>query len=177
MNEDKATQMKERGLSFEKCTEILEIASGYGRDFPDARGVYLSEDERCFIWINQEDHCRLMIQTPSADVQQGFTRWCVVHSALEAGLERQGAKFSRHNMLGYVTCCPSLIGTGGFRVTVRMRTPLLCRRFDYRELIRKLELEVQFVDGGRDPSTSKDAGAIFTSIFTSISTVSERFLV
>jgi hypothetical protein len=83
-------------------------------------------------------------------------RWCNVMKSLEAGLDRQGAKWSRHNMLGYITCCPSLVGTGGFRVVVRMRTPLVCRRIDYRELIRKLELEVRYVDGGSDASASKD---------------------
>ena len=50
---------------------------------------------------------RLFVQTPSADVQQGFMRWCNVMKSLEAGLDRQGAKWSRHNMLGYITCCPS----------------------------------------------------------------------
>ena len=128
MSPDKYAQLMTRGVCFKKCVEPLEVAAGYGRDFPDARGCYLSDDERCYMWVNQEDHCRLFVQVPSADVQSGFVRWCGAMESLESGVKRQGASWSRHSMLGYVTCCPSLVGTGGFRVTVRMRTPLLCRR-------------------------------------------------
>ena len=44
---------------------------------------------------------------------------------LEEGLKREGNAWARDSMLGYITACPSHVGTGGFRATVRMRTPLL----------------------------------------------------
>ena len=150
MEPGEAEQLKQREQLFERCRDVLRVSSGYGRDWPDARGVYRSEDERLFMWVNEQDHCRLFSSIPSADIQQvptkkppaivshrlrsshrrgfvsqGFARWCAAMIGLEEGLKREGNAWARDSMLGYITACPSHVGTGGFRATVRMRTPLL----------------------------------------------------
>lgn len=70
---------------------------------------------------------------------------------LEAGLGAQGYGWATHPSLGYLTACPSHVGTGGFRVTVIARVPLLARWTDphdrpnfFRQLMRQLELEMRW---------------------------------
>lgn len=70
---------------------------------------------------------------------------------LEAGLGAQGYGWATHPSLGYLTTCPSHVGTGGFRVTVIARVPLLARWTDphdrpnfFRQLMRQLELEMRW---------------------------------
>ena len=120
MEPGEAEQLKQREQLFERCRDVLRVSSGYGRDWPDARGVYRSEDERLFMWVNEQDHCRLFSSIPSADIQQvptkkppaivshrlrsshrrgfvsqGFARWCAAMIGLEEGLKREGNAWAR----------------------------------------------------------------------------------
>ena len=35
------------------------IAAGYHRDWPDGRGVFCSDEQDFFVWVNEKDHLRV----------------------------------------------------------------------------------------------------------------------
>ena len=61
-------------LLFHEPDSTLLLASGMGRHWPDARGVFANEARTLAVWVNEQDHCRLFSSIPSADIQQVRTK-------------------------------------------------------------------------------------------------------
>lgn len=76
-----------------------------GRD--EGAGLALSEDESESIMINEEDHLRIQVVRPGMNMAAVWQRADRIDSALEQGLD-----FAFHPTFGYLTSCPSNLGTG-----------------------------------------------------------------
>ncbi len=111
---DKVTFLSNNNLLFQKGDRFQE-AGGINREFPRNRGIYISSDQRLRIWVNEEDHLRIICQDNSADLAQIFNHFCRVHEILALNLE-----FSRSEKYGYLTSCPTNIGTS-MRAGVHIR--------------------------------------------------------
>ncbi len=83
------------------------------------RGVAVRDDERVSIMVNEEDHLRLQALLPGLAVREAWQRIDAVDAALEARLE-----FAFHPKYGYLTACPTNLGTG-LRVSVMLHLPAL----------------------------------------------------
>ncbi|WDP92799.1 MAG: arginine kinase [Desulfobacter sp.] len=92
-------------LAFPKGDRFQD-AAGINSDFPLGRGVFLSADRGFRIWINEEDHLRIMALSPDSDIAGVFNR-------LVRGLEALGRQldFAQDPDLGFLTACPTNIGT------------------------------------------------------------------
>ena len=114
LSSDKISSLSKNNLLFEKGDRFQE-AGGINREFPMNRGIYVSSDQRLRIWVNEEDHLRIICQDNSADLAQIFNHFCKVHETLALNLE-----FSRSDKYGYLTSCPTNIGTS-MRAGVHIR--------------------------------------------------------
>ncbi len=101
-------------LLFKAGDRFLE-AAGITRDWPDARGIFLSNDRRLVAWVNEEDHLRLIAMQPGGDLGEVTDRLDRAHAHLASRLE-----FAQHPRLGYLASCPSNLGTG-MRASVHRR--------------------------------------------------------
>jgi protein arginine kinase len=81
------------------------------------RGVSFDDDESVSVMINEEDHLRLQSLRSGLDLQNAFDRMLTVDRALEETIE-----FAYSEDLGYLTSCPTNVGTG-LRVSVMMHLP------------------------------------------------------
>ncbi len=94
--------------------------SGGGRGAGEkrARGVAVGlPDERLSIMVNEEDHLRIQVIRSGLGLSQALEEVVRADDALEAGLDYAfGARF------GYLTCCPTNVGTGA-RFSVMMHLP------------------------------------------------------
>ncbi len=71
------------------------------------RGVALSKDQRLSIMINEEDHLRIQA------MHEGFALSECLKAAMEADDMIEGyASYGFDEKLGYLTCCPTNVGTG-----------------------------------------------------------------
>ena len=79
--------------------------------------VYVSPDYRISIMVNEEDHLRIQV------LEAGFQLQKVLAMAeeVEAELARR-LEFARSRRLGYVTACPTNVGTG-LRLSVMFHLP------------------------------------------------------
>lgn len=91
--------------------ELERIAEG--------RTVYLAPDRRASVMVNEEDHIRLQCLEPGASLSDAAARL----EDLEQRLARHLA-FATHEKLGYLTACPTNVGTG-LRASAMLHLPAL----------------------------------------------------
>jgi len=80
-------------------------------------GLVLNRDETLCVMINEEDHMRMQALRPGLQLRQAWTAIDQADSNLEKKLE-----FAFSPDLGYLTACPTNIGTG-IRVSAMLHLP------------------------------------------------------
>jgi len=80
-------------------------------------GVVLNRDETCCVMINEEDHLRMQAVLPGFQVKQAWMAVDGVDSELEKTVD-----FAFSIKLGYLTACPTNLGTG-IRVSAMLHLP------------------------------------------------------
>jgi protein arginine kinase len=88
-------------------------------DAQHQRGVAVSEDEAVAIMVNEEDHIRLQVLQSGFQLQEA---WRICSRIDDTLAERLDYSFSPQ--LGYLTACPTNVGTG-LRVSVMLHLPAL----------------------------------------------------
>ena len=80
-------------------------------------GVILNRDETLCVMINEEDHLRMQALRPGLQLRQA---WMAI-DRLDSELERK-LNYAFSNDLGYLTACPTNLGTG-IRVSAMLHLP------------------------------------------------------
>jgi protein arginine kinase len=78
------------------------------------RGVFISEDELTSIMVNEEDHLRLQAFSPGFNLRVCWKRIDRLDDLIESTV-----KYAFDSKLGYLTACPTNVGTG-LRVSVML---------------------------------------------------------
>jgi protein arginine kinase len=84
-----------------------------------ARGVAVGENETASIMVNEEDHLRLQVLRSGLQLDEAWEQINRIDDLLEAKLD-----YSFHPRFGYLTACPTNVGTG-IRVSVMLHLPAL----------------------------------------------------
>ena len=61
---------------FDKPVSPLLLASGMARDWPDARGIWHNDRKNFLIWVNEEDHTRVISMQKGGNIKEVFDRFC-----------------------------------------------------------------------------------------------------
>jgi protein arginine kinase len=80
-------------------------------------GVYVSSCQSCSIMVNEEDHLRLQLLLPGLQLGVAWEELNYIDSLLSQQLD-----FAYDPSLGFLTACPSNVGTG-MRASVMMHLP------------------------------------------------------
>jgi len=104
----------EREMLTERHVISKQLAQSQG-----ARAVALSHDESLAMMINEEDHLRLQVLASGLQLRENYDRINRVDTMLEDSL-----KFAFSPDYGYLTACPTNVGTG-IRVSVMLHLPAL----------------------------------------------------
>ena len=80
------------------------------RDWPDARGIWHNEAKNFLVWINEEDHLRVISMEKGGNIKKVFTRFCDGLKKFESNLQENGYEIMWNEHLGYVLTCPSNLG-------------------------------------------------------------------
>ncbi len=133
----------------------LSVA-GISSDWPYGRGMYISADEQFIIWVGEEDHLRIMAMKCGCLLNEVFDH---LHVSLDF-IEAQGLVFARSEAYGYVTSCPTNLGTG-MRASLHIALPRLTQNGSNVDLLKpvakKLGLSVR---GAGGEHTAAGAGGI-----------------
>jgi creatine kinase/arginine kinase len=49
-------------------------AAGFNKDWPEGRGIFHTHDKSLLIWINEEDHIRIISMTKGFDLKAVFEK-------------------------------------------------------------------------------------------------------
>lgn len=98
-----------------------------------ARGVAIDASERVSLMVNEEDHLRIQIMHSGLDLQ---TAWDEINQ-LDDQIESR-VTYAFHPKLGYLTACPTNVGTG-LRVSVMLHLPALVVTRQIDKVFRSLQ--------------------------------------
>ncbi len=93
------------------------------------RGVVLSRDNRVSVMIGEEDHVRIQALGPGLCLDECLTNALRIDDILD-----QAVEFAFDETLGYLTSCPTNLGTG-LRASVMLHLPLLTESGSMRDIV------------------------------------------
>jgi len=111
-------QLIEDHFLFKEGDRFLETC-GLNREWPEGRGIYHNDAKTFLVWINEEDQLRIISMQQGADIGEVFSRLSRAATEIE-----KVAEFSHSETLGYITSCPTNLGTA-LRASVHIHLPHL----------------------------------------------------
>jgi len=148
---DKTTQQQliDDHFLFKEGDRFLQAANAC-RYWPAGRGIYHNDSKTFLVWCNEEDHLRIISMQKGGDLKQVFGRLVAGIKSIEAKLP-----FSRDDRLGYLTFCPTNLGTT-IRASVHIAVPKLAAdRKKLEDIASKYNLQVR---GTRGEHTESEGG-------------------
>lgn len=97
------------------------------------RGVAIDTAERFSIMVNEEDHLRIQVMCSGLDLMTAWERIDQIDDLLESRLT-----YAFHDDLGYLTACPTNVGTG-VRISVMLHLPALVITREIEKVFRSLQ--------------------------------------
>lgn len=122
------------GLSKADCLSLVErhLISPEFANKQGPRGCLISEDDSVGIMLQEEDHIRIQCIAPGFQLKEAYGRANALDDRLEEVLE-----YAFDERLGYLTACPSNVGTG-LRASVMLHLPALCQSGRMAETVRAM---------------------------------------
>jgi protein arginine kinase len=105
-----------------------EHAEGVG-----ARGVAIDSSEKFSLMINEEDQLRIQVMHSGLDLDTAWQRINQLDDLIE-----NYVTYAFHSRLGYLTACPTNVGTG-MRVSVMLHLPALVITRQIEKVFRSLQ--------------------------------------
>ncbi len=118
----------DRQFLVERQLMSLELADGTGD-----RAVVIDDSERFSIMVNEEDHLRLQVMCSGLDVQHAWQQINEIDDLLQ-----QQLNYAFHDQVGYLTACPTNVGTG-LRISVMLHLPALVVTREIEKVFRSLQ--------------------------------------
>ncbi len=101
----------------------------------------MNKSRNFIVWVNEEDHIRIISMQKGASLKQVWSRLVKAIKAIETKLE-----FVRHEKFGYLTFCPTNIGTS-LRASVHVKVPKIAESGNLKEICESMMLQPRGVHG------------------------------
>lgn len=134
---------------FKEGDRFLQAANAC-RFWPTGRGIYHNDNKTFLVWCNEEDHLRIISMQMGGNLGEVYRR--LVNGVNE--IEKK-VPFSHDDRLGFLTFCPTNLGTT-VRASVHIKLPkLAANRAKLEEIASKFNLQVR---GTRGEHTESEGG-------------------
>ena len=110
-----------------------QLISREHADADGARAVAIDAGENLSLMVNEEDHLRLQVMRSGLDLHGAWNQINEVDNIIEEHLT-----YAFHKHLGYLTACPTNVGTG-VRVSVLVHLPALVITKHIEKVFRSLQ--------------------------------------
>jgi len=141
MKPEDEKQLIEDHFLFKNDDSMLGDAGGYD-DWPAGRGIYHNEKKTFLVWLNEEDHLRFISMQKGGNLTEVYNRLRKAINSMEKG----GLQFAKRDGYGYLTFCPTNLGTT-MRASVHIKIPKLSQQPDFKEICEKLHLQPRGIHG------------------------------
>jgi len=117
-------------------------ACNLNRDWPSGRGIFHNDAKTFLVWVNEEDQLRIISMQPGAGRKVVFDRLCRAAAHIETVL-----KFAHDEHLGYITSCPTNLGTA-LRASVHIKLPKLMKNKEtFNAIADKYYVQIRVIHG------------------------------
>ncbi|KAK2154013.1 hypothetical protein LSH36_279g03079 [Paralvinella palmiformis] len=140
MTPQEEKQLIEDHFLFQKPTGHLMTNSNAVRDWPDARGIWHNNEKTFLIWVNEEDHCRVISMQQGGDMKLTFERFSRGLKEIEKLMKSKGREFMWSERLGFLCTCPTNIGTG-LRCSAHIQLKKLAKHPKFDAIVVGLKLQ------------------------------------
>lgn len=151
-NDEKERLIQEHLLFKDLKGDRFLDASGISNDYPIGRGIYITKDKSLIIWVNEEDHLRMISLKENSHIHKVFANLIKLESELSKSI-----KFAYSEKFGYLASCPTNIGTG-MRASVLIKLEKLGKN---EELLKKLAKSMKLDVRGSSGEHSESSGYLF----------------
>ena len=110
MSEEDQDKLIDDHFLFDKPVSPLLLSAGMARDWPDARGIWHNENKNFLVWVNEEDHIRVISMETGGNMKNVFERFCTGLQLFEQNIKANGNEFMWNEHLGFILTCPSNLG-------------------------------------------------------------------
>jgi len=146
MSESDRKQLIEDHFLFKAGDRFLE-AAGLNRDWPQGRGIFHNDEKTFLVWVNEEDQLRIISMQMGGDIKAVFSRLSTAITAIESRV-----KFLYSEHLGYLTSCPTNLGTA-MRASVHIKLPKLATdRPAFDAIAERHHLQIRGIHGEHSDS-------------------------
>jgi len=145
LDEETRNKLIEDHVLFKQGDRFLESA-GVNRDWPAGRGIFLSNDKKFIVWVNEEDHLRIISLEQGGDLLSVYSRLVRAISEIE-----KNVPFAYTQQLGYLSSCPTNLGTA-MRASFHMKLPALEKSGELDDFAKLLGLSVRGIHGEHSES-------------------------
>lgn len=104
MSKTDQQQLIDDHFLFKEGDRFLQAANAC-RFWPTGRGIFHNISKTFLVWINEEDHLRIISMQAGGDLRTVYQRLVEAVQEIE-----QKVEFSRSERFGYLTFCPSNLG-------------------------------------------------------------------
>ena len=118
MTDSQRQSLIDNHFLFKEGDRFLE-AVGLNREWPANRGIFHNDAKTFLTWVNEEDQLRIISMQNGSNIRQVFERLTTALAKFE-----NVAKFSYDDHLGFITSCPTNLGTA-MRASVHIKLPYL----------------------------------------------------
>lgn len=122
-------------------------AVGLNKNWPEGRGIYHNSDKTFLVWVNEEDQLRIISMQQGGDIKEVFSRLVSAIKSIETKVP-----FSYSEHLGYITSCPTNLGTA-MRASVHIALPKLAEDMEaFKTITDKYYLQIRGIHGEHSES-------------------------
>nr|ACO56119.1 arginine kinase [Ascaris suum] len=145
MSKETQNQLIQDHFLFKEGDRHLQQANACNY-WPKGRGIFHNENKTFLVWVNEEDHMRMISMQKGSDVGEVLDRLVRAIKSLESKIG-----FARDERLGWLTFCPTNLGST-VRASVHIKLPKLSKRDDFKEICERLNLQVRGIHGEHSES-------------------------
>lgn len=146
MTDAEQDQLIDDHFLFDKPVSPLLTSAGMARDWPDGRGIFHNAQKNFLVWINEEDHSRIISMEKGGNMKAVFERFSRGIGEVEKLIGAKGWEFQKSENLGYILTCPSNIGNG-LRCGVHVKIPKISQDKRFSDILLKLRLQKRGTGG------------------------------
>ncbi|CAD6194068.1 unnamed protein product [Caenorhabditis auriculariae] len=145
MDEETKKKLVADHFLFKEGDRFLKAANA-NRFWPTGRGIFHNEKKTFLVWVNEEDHLRIISMQPGGNVGEVLGR-------LIKGINLIAAKtqFARHQRLGWLTFCPTNLGTT-VRASAHIKLPKVSAKPEFQQICNEMKLQIRGIHGEHSES-------------------------
>jgi protein-arginine kinase len=150
MTKEVQNQLIQDHFLFKEGDRFLQEANAC-RYWPSGRGIFHNKQKTFLVWVNEEDHLRIISMQNGGNVGQVLERLIKGVKTIE-----KQVPFARDDRLGWLTFCPTNLGTT-VRASVHIKLPKISAKPDFQKICDGLKLQIRGIHGEH----SENVGGVF----------------